>query len=482
MRKAACQSQFLPEILLLAAVVLVRIAAEMTEFTLERQVLHSSCELEAPVIGCDSEAVTSSSANWVRWLLSLTNLSALAVLPIFAAASDSLKKSGGTRLPLLAVQSVAVGLLPMLYYLHHVGALPQWMQLLIPTSLALFGSELNVIMPTLFAARADLFRDDETGDTARGSAFLRVEIAMHVGGFVGASLAAWLLRVFPSDEQIALHMSFIVAALCGWSAGAVILMLRHLESAKRTASDVTPCARPPLVELALGSYSGLFDAIRDGLKLSTETQRGWVSLTVGSFAMVNGNEGMVHINTIIWARIGFSGECSAVLYAISRISGVGHVLLAMGLMRCVGRVEPVILVMACVATVAPLAFAVGIMLSSRALVLVNATLFSAFGPVVILTRSLVVLYSPAERLGTALCLLGMLDELVTGLGNFTMSTIFALTAGAPSVVAWLTTVGWLVIVELNRRLVAFGEGDVRPRSDDDAPSLLYKGTLLPVST
>ena len=441
------------EALFLAACFLVQLNVGVTEFTLERLILLKFCAAAAP-ISCSSSEVATLSADWTRWLLSLTNVCALAMLPVFAAVSDYLKQNGKDRLPLMAVQCAALGSVPLLYLLHDLFALPQWLQLLVPTTLALLGSELNVILPSSFAARSDLFAVNETRETARGAAFLRVELVMYFGSFLGATLTSWLIHLL--DERLALRLSFLVGAICGWGASTIffVMIKLHLHNAHHSSvkGDLVIASRAAY-DLAPGAYPRLARVVRDGIGETTPSQKRWILCAAGAFSLTNGLEGMPHINALIWARLGFSASDSALLYAISKATGMVYVILALGITRLASEVEQVIVVMACIASVAPLLFALGMESGSRFLVTANAALYTAYGPVVFLTRSLFVLYTPAAYLGSALCLLGMLDELSTAVGNFAVSSIFARTAGTPSVVAWFTTAGWVVIIILTKDLL-----------------------------
>ena len=83
--------------------------------------------------------------------------------------------------------------------------------------------------------------------------------------------------------------------------------------------------------------------------------------------------------------------------------------------------------------------AIGVALRSHLVQFAHYLIAGTWGTTIVMTQSLVVLYAPEASLGTALATLGMLDEAVTTVGDFTYTTLLALTAAtwppAPPVLA-----------------------------------------------
>jgi hypothetical protein len=479
----------------LAAGVLFIISVIVNKFTLERSLVLAFCaELDA--LDCADPAVTAASARWIRWVLFTMTVAALFTLPIAGAVSDLLKarapEAVDSRVPLLLLQLIALAVVPATWLSQMVFDLPRWTQIAGAAAASLFGGQINVFMPTWYAVRSDLFladvvpisRPKSGGDGGehsgqdkdehirKGSAFLRMELMLLVGVTGAGRLESIALDAAPGNEPSALRALYGFSLACALGSSVCILIMQRAAGAHLAARTQAPAPAPaPAVirggpdvfeegdeggdkggkvpprpeetrlqdALLTRSFGHILATARHAAGRATRPQLRFACLLALVFSIANSTEGMSNLLTVYLGANGFSAGDMALGVQLSGLSQTAIVGVSICLLPAVGSVEAFVVVYAAISALGWATLAAGVALRSHLLEYAHYLIAGTWGPVIVMTRSLVVLYSPEATLGTALASLGMLDEAVTTLGDFTYTTLLARTAAswppAPPVLA-----------------------------------------------
>ena len=453
----------------------------LSKFALERALVLDFCK-ELQAVSCSDSEVSAAAASWVRWVfLSQTSI-ALFMLPIAGATSDFLKVSApaavDARIPLMILQLAALAIVPATYLLQSLLGLPRWVQLVGSIISSTAGGQINVMMPTWYAVRADLFLaeplrptcshepmktggDDDGSSTdgsgkgehvSKGAAFFRMELVLLLGVVIAGRLETLALDASPGNELVALQILFLVSFLCACAGALSIAMSGLAANAYLARHGLVPVKtvhlhqnRPQLSgvldkSLASRSLEHVVDTIRSAARKATAPQIRFAVLLMLVFSISNSTEGMSNILVIYLGGFGFDASELALGVQLGGVCQIGVLSCALCLLPCVGSVEFFIIGFAALSSAGWGILASGVVLQAKAMMFAHYTLSGMWGMTIVMTRSLVVLYVPQQSLGTALATLGMMDEFVTSLGDYTYSTLLAVTIeSSPAAPAALAT-------------------------------------------
>ena len=453
----------------------------MTKFALERHLILDFCR-ELQAADCADPRVTTAAAAWLRWVLTAETMCAIFTLPIFGAISDALKLARPTtptsRVPLLTWQLGLLPLVPMTYLCQALFGLPRWVQLFGPVSASLLGAQINVFMPTWFCVRADLFQAEAqvmaTTHVHKGGAFLRMETALISSNVVAGLVQQAVLTSAPSSEIEALHRMYALAVLCQVLSCALVTSIALCASrpAVSDAASLESKASPrPLCELvALRSFAHLWSMVLAAAREATSGQRRFASQLLLVFALSNSTSGMSSVLTVLLSGQGWGAAGISRRAALEGAGQLCQVLFAGRVLQWSGSVETIVALLAAASMSGWAALAVGVVARSRMVQWGSALLTGGWGPTIVMTRSVVVLYCDEARLGSVLAFLALVDEAVTALGDFVYATLLSLTAArAPSADAWLAAFAMAVCAYAGRCMAAsdamhgqVGAGDEKP--------------------
>lgn len=454
------------------------LSLHLTKFALERHLILDYCA-SLEVASCSDPAVTAAVAMWLRWVLTTETLCALFTLPTYGAISDNLKlrnpSSATARVPLLVWQLGWLPLVPLVYLGQALLRLPHWVQLVGPVLAGVLGAQINVFMPTWFCVRADIFAVEgiptPSGATsslshiAKGRAFLRMELALISANLIAGLVQQAVLQASEAgSELVALHILYGVAILCAAASagligalGLCIAQTRPAEpTSKRGEDDAASKLSPKHAAagalsfrelVALRSCGHLWRTLLSAAAAASPEQRRLARWLLLVFAIANSIGGMASVMTVLLSGLGWSARMISQRAALDGAGQLCLVALAMLGLEAAGSVEWIVALVAATSACGWATLATGVALRSRGVQWASALIVGGWGPTIVMTRSMVVLYCPEAKLGTALAFLALLDEAATALGDFTFSTVLGVTAKlAPSTDAWIAAAAMLVCV------------------------------------
>ena len=417
---------------------------------------------------CSDALVGEAASRWYRWVVLVGQVTALTMLPAVGIVSDVVKAGARSdplaRVPILLVQ-LAIGLTFTLgCFLHAQLALPRPVQLFTFIVGNLQGGQYGVLT-VLFALRSDL---SSVGQ--RPAAFVRLELALFAGVALGQRAAGAMMgrsHAFgprAAREKIALGVFAAVQCLA-----VLLIVIGFTVSPPGGAAPPKPsrCAAwravPRGAELCRQLRARVVASIT-GLARFRATNPALVNCILVAFTMASFNNGLGGYLVLYLNNAGWDSQAVAnLISSFFSLSALYLLLTAALLSTCAPATDAVARLTAfgmAGGVVGPLLL---VLHASRPAIppmlypICTATVSVSFP----LFRSMITGLFGAERAGSALSALGLLEHITATSGGFIYMTLFSAAAHTspelPLMIAsMLFAVGTLVACGLPRLIRATG--------------------------